>query len=434
MTLKLFISHSSHTEPARQLRNVIAEHLDAQPGIEVLWDATIKPGDSWRSQLDQWLAECNGGVILFTRDAIQSKWVLKEAQILTWRRAVASNFPLIPVLLDPVIAEETGLADWQPMQIDEIQFEKGPDPETMDGAARQALATKIHQLVLDQAGDTDFDTIEDPLVDWVAQFADELAKAEDHNLERAARDLGIKESPPVIDRQLGWARMIARRMLHFGCEPTVIEDSEHETFLRLAETLRRATHTLPDEKRRKLALQFFPMWVSPDAVRQICPLAEAHRTIAINARELDSGREYTDRATFGRTTDRSCFVAAPDVHDGDPHMIVERYHDTLLQRFYLHDDVPDDWDDPEQMARWEGVLERTQQNRLTTVFVVLHRDACNATVLAELRKRYRPFTFLLLLGPRASDAASIDSDAILIHPLVPAGHERDVRQKFVELA
>lgn len=434
MTLKLFISHSSHTEPARDLRDAVANYLAAQQGIDVLWDATIRPGDRWRSQLDEWLAECNGGVILFTRDAVESRWVLKEAQILTWRRAIAPNFPLIPVLLDPVKPEETGLDEWQPVKIDEIQFERGPDPATMNAEARQALARKIHELVVKQAGDTDFDAIEDPLVDWMAQFADELVKAEEANLERAARDLGIREHPPVNDRRLGFAKMIARRMLHFGCDPTVIDDGEHETFLRLAEVLKRATHTLSDEKRRKVAHLFFPMWVNPDAVRQICPLAAANRAIAINARALESGREYTDRATFGRTTYHNCFVAVPDIHDGDPEMIVDRYHNELLKRFCLDDEVPSNWGDPEEMARWRAVLERTQQNLQTRVFVALHKDACNATVLNDLRERYRPFTFLLLLGPRASDASSIDSEAMLIHPLVPPDHERDVRQKFAELA
>jgi len=297
------------------------------------------------------------------------------------------------------------------------------------------LAKEIHRLIKQQAGDTDFDDLEDPLQSWMAQLADELVKAEEGNLEKAAQELGIDGRPPDTARAQGWARMIARRLLHFGCDPTVVGDPEHETFLRLAEILKRATHTLSDEKRKKVARQYFPMWVHPDAVRQVRPLATSGQAIAVNASAIESGREYADRATFGLASSSNCIVVVSDIHDGNPGMIFDRYHKELVEHFYLHEDVPEDWDDPALFAEWVRALEGTRANKSTDIFVVLHKDGCDASVLRRLRERYPPFTFLLLVGPKAAALARLDPGTVtLLQPSVAPDHERDIRQKFSEFA
>ncbi len=112
--LKLFISHSSrlddidHDHPDddynwRLLRNTCKAIRDYYGDrVEVLVDQDgLIPGKDWEQRLNEWLAECNKAIILFSRRAIEeSNWVAKEATILSWRREIDADFELIPVLLD----------------------------------------------------------------------------------------------------------------------------------------------------------------------------------------------------------------------------------------------------------------------------------------------------------------------------------------------
>ena len=70
---------------ARHIRDEVERLLGDD--FEVLLDRKLlDPGDRWSIKLKRWLGECDGAVLLLSEDAIESKWVLQEATILTWRR------------------------------------------------------------------------------------------------------------------------------------------------------------------------------------------------------------------------------------------------------------------------------------------------------------------------------------------------------------
>ena len=430
MTHKIFVSHSSHTENARKLCNEVAECIKGEAGLEPLWDKTISPGQRWRSDLDQWLAECDGGIILFSEDAIRSSWVLKEAQILTWRKARSPAFPLIPVLLDPVEATATGLDDWQPVRINEIQFLPGADPETLTDAARRNLARQIVDALKDAGGGVETGNRDDPLSEWIANLADDLANAGLPRLRSAAQTLGIARDAVHDDSTEAWAYLVACRLLHFGCAPAVIGNVQSETFDAAAEALKNIVRTFPDSAKRRVADQFFPLWVNPDAARHVCPSRVAGVAVGINGRYWETGRQYADRATCGMTSDRKAYVAVTDIHDGNPESIWKRYHQELVEKFRLHELEPTDWNDGAQLAAWRDELEQIVVQR-GPVFIVLHGDACSPLVVKEIRQRYQSFGIILMLGEQTKDVSNLQLGEVkLLEPCLASRREAQVQRLY----
>jgi hypothetical protein len=123
---KIFISHSAKEERTGKLLGSLYVGL-RNAGFDVLLDKQrLKPGVQWRDELDRWLWQCHGAVILLSEAAVKSPWVLKEATNLTWRRDLArqfdnSAFDVLPVLLSPVEVERLAQTDFSPLAVNEIQ-------------------------------------------------------------------------------------------------------------------------------------------------------------------------------------------------------------------------------------------------------------------------------------------------------------------------
>lgn len=155
--LKLFVSHSSRLDDVDQdqldqdhnwiLLSETCEKLKQcySNRIEILVDQDVQglyPSCDWEQRLNEWLAECHAAVILFSKRAHEtSNWVKKEATILSWRREVENNFPLIPVLLQGQAEIEDLETDiWSILHIEKSQCRKSA--ETCDdivSAVKMAL-------------------------------------------------------------------------------------------------------------------------------------------------------------------------------------------------------------------------------------------------------------------------------------------------------
>lgn len=122
---KLFISHSSvspylkgkdslilNNQKNKNNYNLLIETCQKikkyyKDKIQLLIDIDIKPGANWEKTLNKWIEECDAAIIIFSENAIKnSKWIKKEATILSWRRDLDENFILIPVLLDGQVKPE----------------------------------------------------------------------------------------------------------------------------------------------------------------------------------------------------------------------------------------------------------------------------------------------------------------------------------------
>ena len=138
----IFLSHSSKTTYALRVRDRLAAELRAK-GFNVLLDISgIESGDRWRSTLLRWLGECQGAVVLFSREALdRSAWVRTETTVLSWRLSRDPGFLLVPALLDGVRIDETGFDTFEPVQLREIEFAKDETDGSLDEEER------VEQLV-----------------------------------------------------------------------------------------------------------------------------------------------------------------------------------------------------------------------------------------------------------------------------------------------
>ena len=429
--MKLFVSHSTKTDGARALFRAIGERLKGIRDVELLWDPDLSPGHRWRAGgLDRWLAECDGAVILFSKDALASGWVLKEAQILTWRKALSPRFVLVPVVLAPVTRPGTNMdqwaKEWSAVKVDEIQFLRGADPQGMDAAARAALAERVAAAVEKRRGPAAPAIDDDPVRVWVDNLADDLREVGVERLVRAGRALGIERDGSADDAER-WARVVAYRLLSFGTEPRLALDPAQESFECAADAFRAAVRTLAQEARTRAARQFFPVWVSPDAARHLPAVSRrppegCPRLVCINGTDPEAGRHYADRATCGQASERRAVTWAKDVHAGDREQIVEEYDRKLAEYFGL-EFAPE--------AERAGDLESIVRSK-GAAFVVLYGEACHGEVLRRLWTRYPPFTFIAMVGAR--DPVELGLQACrLLEPSLRPGRDRAVLRLYSEI-
>ena len=70
MRTSVFLSHSSKSPFARNVRDGLYDALK-KARLDVLLDKKrLEPGDEWRAKLHVWLATCQAAVLLFSRDAV----------------------------------------------------------------------------------------------------------------------------------------------------------------------------------------------------------------------------------------------------------------------------------------------------------------------------------------------------------------------------
>jgi hypothetical protein len=364
----IFVSHSAKTPFAKKVRDCVAARLE-EMGFEVLLDKNLlDPGDAWRAQLHRWLARCQGGVILFSREALDSGWVLKEATILTWRHALNPRVRVVPALLGDVRPEETGMERFAPLQLGEIQFARLDSAGETDAEA-QALAEEI---VRPFQGLTWGDA--DPAIDaWLRNLRIWLRQADPESLEQAARLLGI-----------GAAATREELVEVFACHLLCLD------LERAMPALRVLAAGLPVAPLQRLLGLVIPLWVSQEAARHILPVARldaADRCLAIDGRYWETGLSYIRRAT----------CCAPDP-------IVIRATD-----------VAGEWPEEELLAAYDQAIRRdlnipasrpasTVQKRIAAspqpFFVVAGEAALEAGVLASLRRLYAGVILVLLSGDR----------------------------------
>ena len=96
-SLKVFCSHNSVDKPRVK---AVAARL-AAAGIDPWVDAwEIAPGDDIVARINAGLAQCQVGLIFFSRTTLEKPWVRNEVSTLTYQ-AIEDGKAVIPVMLDP---------------------------------------------------------------------------------------------------------------------------------------------------------------------------------------------------------------------------------------------------------------------------------------------------------------------------------------------
>ena len=162
----------------------------------------LQDGLPWPKQLHEALARCHAGLVLLTKNALTSDWVLKEATILTWRQALDSNFRVF-VALDKTNVNANSLKEhrYGPLSIPTIQRIDSLDPATVVDHVRKTLGTP-------QTPPTLFDHL-------VQRLTDLLRGVETNAFKDLAQKLGVDPPPwdPAQDQTARYIEAAARRLM-----------------------------------------------------------------------------------------------------------------------------------------------------------------------------------------------------------------------------
>jgi hypothetical protein len=248
-SVRLFLSHSSHAEGSEAVLKAVVAALTARD-INVLYDKReIRMGYEWRERINAMLAGCDAAAFMLTGDALASEWVLKEANILRWRRSRSTDFRILPVLygaLDDATREASDV--WR--ELADLQCGQA---ETADEVA-EIIADKLASLT----GNLDPTPLEVMAGDIEQYLAQRVHPA---RLQRAVQELGEDVPWDSDGRSSPLAFRIARWML--SQPPPALEV--------LAVTLKQ----LVSESDRATLLEYvLPLWVDPAAATWLTPARE----------------------------------------------------------------------------------------------------------------------------------------------------------------
>lgn len=280
---KLFVSHSSKTQENLALLKELCRALGEEgAGFQVLVDqgGRIPAGADWDLRLNEWMAECHAAVILFSTAALkQSDWVKKEAAILSWRREIEENFPLIPVLLDGITPEDLEQGLFGVLRINKRQCVRC-------GTSAAAIAGEI----VTELGDPASHLSRTPFGDLEAAITRILERQADADtLEAAWESLGsvhkVPWRPGAGER---FAAALARHLLRDG------RRAMGELKILLDKIRPRVAREQAQELLRCLAA----LWVQAEAAGGIPAARHESRVVALNGVYFSdfTGRRYLERA------------------------------------------------------------------------------------------------------------------------------------------
>ncbi|GAA4050204.1 hypothetical protein GCM10022233_20770 [Streptomyces shaanxiensis] len=272
-----FISHSSAETEEDQANadSVRAELIKRLPdfGWQVLVDDNLSAGTDWRSDLYEWLTDCDAAVVLVTRDGLESSWLRREVEILWYRRSVGSPLTIVPVLLKGLTTRElrrseiSRLADLQCILQEDMAGED------------------LVSLIVDRLGD-------------LGVCADTPAKRSmttkmEHCLDGVTDRFRLRAMAQALGSEGDWRFPTAseerRRIAHHCLAPVPTDNvplavTEVEFFLAL------------DRLDRLISL-LLPTWIDPVAVRLLLP--GAGQVVATLAGTwTDMARQHIHRASY----------------------------------------------------------------------------------------------------------------------------------------
>lgn len=393
---KLFISHSSKTDASLQDLHEICLKLQAHDNdCHVLVDKSgeIYPSEDWEKRLDEWLAECHAAVILVTKAALQSWWVLKEATILKWRWQLDPNFNhLFIVLLDGLDAGVFEQEPYKTINFQQIQFitDHDDNPDNIVAKVEAELA-KI------QPTDTTFDRVK-------GAISGNLQKVDSAAVIQACQDLQIEER---LEETVCWsgsdnapqAEALARLMLR-----------ENHTSLKFYnDVIDAISPPLHHDWARSLYETIYPLWVCEEAAVQL-PLSWIENTpgmkrLALNGKKL---RRFTAESFVRRANPLSkdwLLIPVAKIHTNAKSITAEI-------RKYFREEVIDDPDASDEETDEEI------ESFPSPVYILLPENLIDETMLDELQLIYKSAVFLLCAGQLMPPADALPAKTRAVMPPV----------------
>jgi len=403
METKLFVSHSSHSDVSKtRLRTVCQKLKDS--GFFVLVDyEEIESGDAWRDRIHASLAECQAALILFDEEALRSPWVLKEATILSWRRALEKeNFRLLPVRLGSVKKDDLDTKQFTPLLLNEIQHVVSGDADSIVAAVLASV----------KPGSGSPSLLELLVGDIATQL--ELLNVSDSTLEIVAR----QQNPDIKftqgeSRRAKFAELLARRLFRTGpaCLSAAVD---------LLNALGSAsTRSVID----KIAQLIAPLWVEPDAaalLERAFARSGDFQDLAFYSAKLRTFTQFAAEDYVRRAYLRSAvytLLKVEEVSDGDEvNHVIERIRDHARKLSQIHSDDDDAETDEYINGEFTNV----------PAFAILPR-VLDETELEQLRKKYPRLTFLMYTSESGQYKRTLCSRARYVVPELTTEAEKAIR-------
>ena len=382
MAYRIFISHSSHSDTARDFVKRLAAALqDAnyEPKLDL---KELKAGDVWNKELHEWMASCHAAILLLTPESIKSDWVLKEATILTWRQSLDAKFKLFPKIFAGVTEDTLKAAKFSPLVIRSVQKVAAETPEEI---ARE-IAGVIGPIV---GTETPLDEVAEALAFLLAP-----PRAGASTAEKLARKLGVDDTHwiPNTPADRAHAQLIAGRLVRGSLG----------AYSGVYELMQDLLETMTDEFARKALPHFAPHWVpATDA----CRLAEI-------AQRAGGWAIAMDGALLSRFTLEMYLLRAFPLRGERYQLPVpgggsEAMLDELIEDIYRA--LEKHWNDDRV---WVKKLLATRREPL---FVVVPPEIFGAAGLGRLRAEFPALTFILDAGetpgtlPALAAAAKVEA-------------------------
>lgn len=304
------MSHSSaKNRYTADLRDAVYMALE-DAGLEPLLDRErLEPGMQWRTKLFNWMATCEGAVLLLDAAGLDSEWVRAEATILAWRAALNPELRLIPILIDQP-RSALRAAGLNPVEIDELQLVRPGDESAVDVALQ----------VADSMRDLQPRRRRGPMSKWASDVAVRLK--DDDFLKDAAVDLNIDDHDwnlPEADLRYS----VAYRLLH--SDPDEIEQAATCLFSSVS----------PDDQ-KELGRLLSPSWLPSGVAAALLSILSGGET---RVARLAADHEFTARRLITRATcaNRRVTTIEPPATEGNGEMDVadqtERFRSELLRRY-----------------------------------------------------------------------------------------------------
>ena len=313
---------------ARLFRTQVTQTLESS-GFEVYLDVDrLEPGDEWRAKLHFWLETCDAGIILLNPEAVASKWVRKEVDILMHRWAVSGSFEsdrnkrlrIVPVFLGGFSDADIRAAGFGDLEILSVQAARLLDPE-MSAANAAQLTAKVVDVLKGLVPVTHDSHLRRWLNSVEAGLTEVRTKGEkflDEARKRAR--VGDADWSSAATR----VEILAHHLLH--CDLPTVKAA-------LAE-MRPAFLNAQDYQ--AFASRLLPLWVDESLARGLVgartKVDEDRNTfaaLALNAGQFDTVRDYINRAWGYPSWGGRCIDFEPPVGEGAEQEVLDALYKAI---------------------------------------------------------------------------------------------------------
>jgi hypothetical protein len=410
--VRVFVSHSSKDNALTDAVSALLRQPAAGGAgpLEVLVDTkTLEAGGEWPVQLHEMMADCHAAVVLLTKNAVASAWVLKELTILAWRRSLEPGFKLFVVQFPDVTDGELKQARYEPLQHRQVQGLAGTTAADIADGVLRALAqdavkpatTLFDRMVLSL---TDLlEDLSDGMLDLVAQNLEVESPAwRPHGSAKAAKIEGIA------------SRVLRGRLGRYDGLNALVRDLR--------------SSKLPDESVRKVLRFIAPHWVAPEAAGRLgglvakdqagvlrCGAAALNGSLA----KVYTGSMYVQRA-FPLDFDLEVFGANP----ASAGNVVDHYTHKITKWCLGHLPACDQMEEPLEVVEY-------LRKAAPFLFVVISR--IDAQALEELQSVFPRVRFLIHAG-EPFDEDGLPPAVVRLRPLLDVATEDQAHEDYGPLA